>query len=88
MSGTEWTSGKVNNALLFDGTDDYVNIAGPNEGGAFTGFSAACWIRQSDSVGAAERIICAANNLSDTKRFRFSYDNNSNLVIDTLLVVG
>jgi hypothetical protein len=72
LSGATWTSsGKIDGALDFDGTDDYVVITEPTSGpdldfeSSYTGTTIACWVKvdqgESDDMRIIEKVYYDPN---------------------------
>jgi len=62
--GATWTTGKVNGALFFDGTDDYVDIG--NTLSITTGFTVMAWVNPS-SIGIDRQIISKGYDGTNTQ---------------------
>src|SRR3989338_2173060 len=71
-----WTTGKINSALSFDGTDDYVNIGNMNVSGS--GITIAAWVK-ADSFSSAidTRFISKANSTSEQGHYWMLGQTNS-----------
>lgn len=59
----DWVSGKIGNALVFDGNDDYLDCGNDTEL-ELTRLSAACWVRTSVS-GTYRQILCKNRRSGD-----------------------
>ncbi len=51
INGTTWTSGKVSNALSFDGIDDQVKVTGANSLNSLTTLTLSSWVNTKGSGG-------------------------------------
>ena len=75
-NGPTWTTGKINSALNFDGTDDYVNLGNMNVSGS--GITIAAWVK-ADSFSSAidTRFISKANSTSEQGHYWMLGQTNS-----------
>ena len=55
-NGPTWTTGKINNALSFDGTDDYVNAGNPPSLNLTSSFTLSAWVYSNNMSGDRDII--------------------------------
>lgn len=64
MDPSSWITGKIKNALLFDGVDDYVDIGGVSSLALDTTYAISVWIDPDTNVGNGDRRILARRSSS------------------------
>jgi len=69
VNGPVWTTGKLGNALSFDGANDYVNLGNPNSALRFTGNGTiSAWVRL-NSTGTLGGTIFEKQSDSNTGKY-------------------
>jgi Concanavalin A-like lectin/glucanases superfamily/NHL repeat len=68
LIGASWTTGKVNNALSFNGTNNYVNVGTPSPAALQLGtssFTVSAWFKTSNSTSPT-RVVSSGDNTSSS----------------------
>src|SRR3989344_5748408 len=75
-NGPTWATGKINNALSFDGTDDYINLGNMNVSGS--GITIAAWVKADTFSSSLDtRFISKANSTSEQGHYWMLGQTNS-----------
>ena len=76
INGATWTSGQVNSALRFDGTDDYVEVPHDDSLAGFTeAFTVHGWIRL-DDITSRQSIIHKYDTSNNQRGWFVEYDDS------------
>jgi len=83
VNGPVWTSGQIDGALSFDGTNDYVNMGDPADGsldfGASDSFTISLWFKR-DIIGVNHTLICKREVINGTHNEGYLWSiSNDNL---------
>src|SRR3989344_4461946 len=75
-NGPTWATGKINNALSFDGTDDYINLGNMNVSGS--GITIAAWVKADTFSSSIDtRFISKANSTNEQSHYWMLGQTNS-----------
>lgn len=80
LNGPVWTGGKSDNALLFDGINDYVSVG---KADLATPWTAGMWVKREDSPAASSALLSSNNSALKLEQF-----NNTNKVGFTVFGVN
>ena len=79
-SDSKWTVGQINNALDFDGLDDYVTIADPNVGASAFSISVWVYIDSLTASGTYEHGLVRSHNNDAVGDFHLSVDTEGRVL--------
>lgn len=81
-TSTDSVAGKINNALSFDGTNDYA-IVSDNAVFNTSTFTVCAWLKHSTTPGAWDRIFTKKTNFSDSDGYDISCDGGTTNILYT-----
>ena len=78
VDNSQWVAGQTNNALDFDGSDDYIDVGDPLESTFQDSFSISLWFKADDGRPVGSQYLLLTNDTNNQVSVRFGLTAEAN----------